>query len=74
MIFQILWPTTHALGRVQAWLAKGFREGTVLEHDLDVLAEQPLEVVARLERHALHILGWYVFSQPRRLISSLTIL
>ena len=34
MIFQILWPPTHALGRVQAWLAAGFREGTVLERIL----------------------------------------
>jgi len=34
VIFQILWPPTHALGRVQAWLAAGFREGTVLERIL----------------------------------------
>lgn len=31
MIFRILWPPTHALGRVQAWLAAGFREGNLLE-------------------------------------------
>jgi len=31
VIFQILRPPTHALGRVQAWLAKGFREGTIVE-------------------------------------------
>jgi hypothetical protein len=31
MIFWMLWPTTHALGRVQAWLAARFREGTILE-------------------------------------------
>jgi hypothetical protein len=31
VIFRMLWPTTHLLGRVQAWLAAGFREGTILE-------------------------------------------
>ena len=46
-----------------------------LEHDLDGVAQQPLKVVAGLEDdHALHILGWHVFSQPLRLISSRTIL
>lgn len=34
MIFRVLWPLTHALGRVQAWLAEGFREGTPIERAL----------------------------------------